>query len=325
MYALAVRVRNRLYDAHFLPSYRVSVPTICVGNLAVGGTGKTPMTEYIVALLRENGYKVAILSRGYGRTKHGYCLADATATAATIGDEPMQMHLHFPDIPLAVCANRVEGIRRLQQDCPQIQCVVLDDAYQHRRLCCGYSVLLTAYDNLYVNDHFLPYGRLRDSRSQSLRARMVVVTNCPPTMQPIDCRVVSNALHLPHYQHLCFSFIQYELPALPDTPLLVTGIAQPQYMLAYIQQHYPKTELMTFPDHHAYTPADIRRIEKAAAKYACVLTTEKDWVRLQQCALPATLAEKCRVLPIHTDLGPYKHIFDTEILRYMEHSVAPIQ
>lgn len=325
MYALAVRVRNSLYDAHILPSRRVSVPTVCIGNLAVGGTGKTPMTEYIAALLRENGYKVAILSRGYGRKTRGYRLACAEDTAATIGDEPMQMHLHFPDIPLAVCADRVEGIRRLQQDCPQIQCVVLDDAYQHRRLLCGYSVLLTAYGNLYVNDRFLPYGRLRDSRSQSLRARMVVVTNCPPAMQDADCRAVRNALHLPPYQQLCFAAIRYELPDLPGTPLVVTGIAQPQYMLAYVQQRYPDAKLMTFPDHHAYTPADLRRIEKAAADYACVLTTEKDRVRLQQLALPATLAGKCRVLPIHTDLGKYKDIFDTGILRYMAQAVAPIQ
>lgn len=310
-------VRNELYDSHILRSRTVSVPTIGVGNLAVGGTGKTPMTEYIVSLLVSHGYRIAILSRGYGRTIKGFRLAGADDTALTIGDEPMQMHTHFPEVPVAVCADRVQGVRRLQTLFPDLQCVVLDDAFQHRRLRCGYYVLLTPYDRLYVHDHLLPRGRLRDLQGQSLRANTVVVTKCPPTMRPIDCRVVSNALRLPSYQHLCFASIGYPTLHLAGTPLLVTGIANPEYMLHYVQQQYPEAQLLTFRDHHSFTDGDIETILARAAAFDTVLTTEKDYARMQQTPLPERLGDKLQVLPIHIDLGGDKAAFDREILMYV--------
>lgn len=235
MYGLVVWIRNLLYDDHILHSTKVAIPTIGVGNLAVGGTGKTPMTEYLVSLLSKR-YKVAVLSRGYGRTTKGFRLANAQDTAYTIGDEPMQIYTHFPNIPVAVCADRVKGVKRLQHLFPDLQCVILDDAYQHRPLRCGCYILLTPYDRLYVHDHMLPWGKLRDVPSQSIRANVVVVTKCPEKMLPIDRRVVANALQLPSYQQLVFSRIVYRPLVLPGTPLLLTGIANPQPILTYLRE-----------------------------------------------------------------------------------------
>lgn len=317
LYGLGVWVRNELYDSHILRSHTVSVPTIGVGNLAVGGTGKTPMTEYIISLLVSHGYRVAVLSRGYGRKTRGFRLAGADDTALTIGDEPMQMHTHFPEVPVAVCADRVHGVRELQALYPDLQCVVLDDAFQHRRLRCGYYVLLTPYDHLYVYDKLLPCGRLRDLPGQSLRANTIVVTKCPPTMTPIDCRVVSNTLRLPSYQHLCFARIRYAPLHLQGTPLLVTGIAHPEYMLRHVQLQYPEAQLLTFPDHHAFTNADMERILAQADAYDCVLTTEKDRMRMEQTILPERLGSKLQVLPIQIDLGSDQNTFDRDILMYI--------
>lgn len=275
IYGLLVWLRNLLYDDHIFHSTEVTIPTICVGNLAVGGTGKTPMAEYLIDLLSKN-YKVALLSRGYGRQTSGFRLANEQDTARTIGDEPMQIHRHFPEIPVAVCADRVRGVKRLQQLFPELQCIILDDAYQHRKLRCGFYVLLTPYDRLYVHDHMLPWGRLRDLPSQSIRANVVVVTKCPDAMQPIDRRIVSNALAMPSYQQLCFAQIAYQTLDLPAKPLLLTGIANPLPILHHLQKQYPDTELMAFPDHHAFTNKDVKNILEKAQNYACVVTTEKD-------------------------------------------------
>lgn len=316
IYGLLVWLRNLLYDDHILRSTEVSIPTICVGNLAVGGTGKTPMSEYLINLLSQN-YKVALLSRGYGRQTSGFRLANEHDTAQTIGDEPMQIHRHFPDIPVAVCADRVKGVRRLQQLFPDLQCIILDDAYQHRKLRCGFSVLLTPYDRLYVHDHMLPWGRLRDLPSQSIRANVVVVTKCPDAMQPIDRRIVANALAMPSYQQLCFAQIAYQTLPLPATPLLLTGIANPSPILQHLQKQYPDTELMAFPDHHAFTNKDVKNILEKAKDYACVVTTEKDYMRLQQTSLVEELGEKLLVQSIQTDFGLDKETFDRAILLYV--------
>ena len=224
---------------------------------------------------------------------------------------------HFPDIPVAVCADRVKGVKRLQQLYPDLQCVILDDAYQHRQLRCGFYVLLTPYDCLYTNDHLLPWGRLRDLPSQSHRANVVVVTKCPSQMQPIDRRIVSNALHLASYQHLVYSSIGYAPIALGGTPLLVTGIANPLPLLEHLKAQYPDTELLAFPDHHVFTKLDIAQIMQKAAQYSYVVTTEKDYMRLLQTPLVEQLGNKLQVLAIQTDLGIDKEAFDRQILLYV--------
>ena len=316
IYGFVVWLRNLLYDDHILHSTQVSIPTICVGNLAVGGTGKTPMSEYLLSLLSSD-YKVALLSRGYGRKTKGFRIANEHDTAQTIGDEPMQIHQRFPDIPVAVCADRVKGVKRLQQLFPDLQCVILDDAYQHRSLNCGFYILLTPFDRLYSNDHMLPWGRLRDLPNQSHRANVVVVTKCPPNMQPIERRIVSNSLKLATYQQLFYSSIGYAQLALSGTPLLVTGIANPTPMYEYLCQQFPDTELMAYADHHAFSRRDIQQILEKAERYAHVVTTEKDYMRMQQTPLVEALGDKLRVLTIQTNLGVDKEGFDRAVLLYV--------
>ena len=316
LYSIVVWLRNMLYDERILPSSVVQVPTICVGNLAVGGTGKTPMTEYLLRLLSDK-YKVAVLSRGYGRDSVGFRLAGPDDTADTIGDEPMLIHMHFAHIPVAVCANRVEGVKRLRQLIPDIQCVILDDAYQHRRLRCGYYILLTSYDNLYVNDHMLPRGRLRDLQIESRRANAVVVTKCPHKMPPIARRIVSNQLSLASYQDLCYSTIQYDDLEIDSTPLLVAGIANPAPLYDYIKSHYPDTRMLAFADHHIFTKRDVQRILKMAEGYDWVVTTEKDYMRMLQTPLVEQLGDKLKLISIKTDLGIDKDTFDRGVMLYV--------
>ena len=317
LYAVGVWVRNVLYDERVLPSHEVSVPTIAIGNLAVGGTGKTPMAEYLIRLLSPN-YKIAVLSRGYGRGTKGFRMATEEDTAYTIGDEPMLIHTHFPAIPVAVCADRVQGVKKLQSLIPDLQCVILDDAYQHRKLRAGFYILLTSYDNLYVNDHMLPRGSLRDLPAESSRANAVVVTKCPETMQPIDRRIVSNTLRLASYQQLYFSSIGYAPIDIAHTPLLVAGIANPKPLLQHLQQRFPATELLAFADHHRFTKRDVQHILRKAEAYQTVVTTEKDYMRMQQFPdLLDALADKLHVLPIETDLGGDMEAFDRQVSLYV--------
>lgn len=316
LYALGVWVRNVMYDDHILPSYTVNVPTIAIGNLAVGGTGKTPMTEYLIRLLSDK-YQVAVLSRGYGRKTRGFRLAGPSDTAKTIGDEPMLIHTHFPDIPVAVCADRVQGVKQLQSLCPDIQCVILDDAYQHRKLRAGMYILLTTYDRLYVHDHILPRGYLRDLPAESARANAVVVTKCPQTMQPIERRIVSNSLKLASYQHLYYTAIEYESLTLQSTPLLVASIANPIPLLEHLQQQFPNTELLQFHDHRNFTTRDVHIILRKAEKYEHVITTEKDYVRMQHTQLVEALGDKLLVMPIQTKFCIEQEAFDRQVLLYV--------
>lgn len=316
LYGLALLIRHYLYDRHLLPSFSVNIPTVCVGNIAAGGTGKTPHVEYLIRLLSAR-YKVAVLSRGYKRRTHGFLLATSDATALTIGDEPMQIFSKFPNIPVAVCENRVHGIHQLQKHFPDLQVVILDDAMQHRTLRCGYYLLLTAYDNLFVDDHLLPWGNLRDLKDRSLVAHSVIVTKCPANMYPIDKRIVDSRLHLPTYQKLFFSHIQY--PALPCTgrPLVVTGIARSKDLFDYVQQLEPRAELLDFPDHHVFTDRDIATIADCAKAFSYVLTTEKDYTRFATMNLPDELSRKLHVMPIAISMGIEQPQFDQQILTYV--------
>lgn len=316
LYTLGVWVRNTLYNNHILPSHAVNIPTIAIGNLALGGTGKTPMTEYLVRLLSSE-YKIAVLSRGYGRKTRGFRLATAEDTAQTIGDEPMLIHTHFPHLPVAVCEDRVLGINQLQSLIPDLQCVILDDAYQHRKLRAGFYILLTAYDNLYVNDYMLPRGNLRDLPAESARANAVIVTKCPDVISLDDCQMIHRTLHLASHQHLYCSRIAYDSLSVDSTPLLITGIANPKLLLDHIQRQFPDTELLAYSDHHDFTNKDILTILDKAAKYDYVVTTEKDYMRMQSTRLIDALANKLQVLPIKTDLGDDHEAFDLHILSYL--------
>lgn len=320
LYTLGVAIRHALFDQHLLPSFTVDVPTICVGNLAAGGTGKTPMVEYLLRLLINAGWHPAVLSRGYKRSTHGFILADAQSTVATIGDEAMQMHRKFPDVPIAVCESRVLGVKQLKRQVADLDVVVLDDAFQHRAIRCGLNILLTPYDHLYIDDHMLPWGTLRDLPSRALKADVIVVTKCPDNIRPIDMRVVDNRLHLPTYQALHFAGLDYAPMEQDGTPLVLCGIAQPQYMIEHARKLYPRAELMAFADHHHYSPKDIQAILERAKHFDFVLTTEKDIQRLRTTSLVEELqaqGKRLIALPIQMRLCTSKASFDKRILTYV--------
>ena len=323
-----------LYDEHILFSSKAPLPTVCVGNLAVGGTGKTPHTEFLARELSKQ-YKVAVLSRGYKRKTRGFRLADEKSTALTIGDEPMQMYEKlkgtgdgFP-VVVAVCENRLYGIKRLRKLFPDLQLVILDDAFQHRCLNCGYNILLTSADNIYVIDHFLPYGRLRDNVNSALRANMIVVTKCKESMQPIDRRVIETSLHLPQYQQIFFSYLKYEElrpmsqesePVKADTVLALTAIADPKPMHEYLQGKYRTVIPLAYSDHHRFSKQDIRYIEKTYRDQGCgmIITTEKDAARLQNDNHYARTLKDCTwILPVTVDFKSQKEQMLKPILHYL--------
>lgn len=298
IYGLVVNIRNWLFDKGVLKTHTFPTPVICVGNLTVGGTGKTPHVEYLIRLLSPQ-MQVAVLSRGYKRKTKGYRLADEHSTAAEIGDEPYQMSRKFPQVHVAVDANRCEGITRLTNDnaTRDTQVVILDDAFQHRHVKPGLSILLTDYHRPITLDCLLPAGRLREPLKGKERADIVIVTKCPSDLSPMDMRVFIKALNLRPYQQLYFTSIAYgePYPLWPSnnnkqgnhkaqSVLLLTGIASPQAMMDELQGKCRTVTPLTFPDHHAFTPHDVRRINEAFASLPeprVIITTEKDATRLQ--------------------------------------------
>lgn len=293
LYGLGVRARNRAFDCGWIKQESFGVPTICVGNLAVGGTGKTPHTELLVRLLQPH-YKVAVLSRGYRRQTHGYHVATPADTAATIGDEPFQMFSKFRNLTVAVDEDRREGIRRLMAE-EKPDAVILDDAFQHRYVKPGLSLLLTTYQRPYYADCLLPAGRLREPVSGMLRASIIIVTKCPPSLTPIEQNLLRKKLQLRPYQELYLTSFSYGKPYPlqphkknrwnnPPAILLLSGIAHPDQLLRHAQTLCSRVESLTFADHHAFSDADIQHLNNRWRQLpagSIVLTTEKDAARLR--------------------------------------------
>lgn len=301
LYGIGVRFRNQLFDWRFLPSESYPVPVICIGNLAAGGTGKTPHTEYIIRLLKDE-YKIAVLSRGYKRNSSGFILANEQSTSLEIGDEPYQMKHKFPDILVAVDADRREGIARLlalpEEQRPEV--ILLDDAYQHRYVAPSFSIVLTDYHRLFYNDKLLPAGRLREPVSGIRRADMVIVTKCEEDMKPIEYRIIEENMKLlahqsVHFTHIIYDEIQPVFGNLAkpldrkdickeDELLVISGIASPNGFIKEAGKLAKVTPLI-FPDHHAFDKTDIRRIkatfDKITSSGKYILTTEKDAARLR--------------------------------------------
>ena len=316
IYGAIIGIRHLLYDEHALPKYEPRIPTICVGNIAVGGTGKTPMVEYLIRLLQKNNYSVGVLSRGYKRRTHGFVLADADATADTIGDEAMQIHSKFPDVLVAVCEDRVSAIKRIQRMPAPPDIMLLDDAYQHRSIACGLNIVLTAYDRLYVHDHLLPWGTLRDIPYRVSKANIVVVTKCPDTLRPIDKRVVDNSLMLATFQHMYFSRMKYADVQIEGVPLVLTCVARPEHLIEYIRTMHPQAEALSYPDHHRFSPMDVRTILQRAEQCDCIVTTEKDMQRIRQTDLLEQLTKPIIVQPITFTIDKEAHSFDEDVLAY---------
>lgn len=287
-----MRARNRAFDCGWLKQEPFGVPTICVGNLAVGGTGKTPHTELLVRLLQPH-YKVAVLSRGYRRQTRGYHVATPADTAATIGDEPFQMFSKFRNLTVAVDEDRREGIRRLMAE-EKPDAVILDDAFQHRYVKPGLSLLLTTYQRPYYADCLLPAGRLREPVSGMLRASIIIVTKCPPSLTPIEQNLlrkncsyalpgaVSHQFQL--REALSATASQKNRWNNPPAILLLSGIAHPDQLLRHAQTLCSRVESLTFADHHAFSDADIQHLNNRWRQLpagSIVLTTEKDAARLR--------------------------------------------
>ncbi|HAI83329.1 MAG TPA: tetraacyldisaccharide 4'-kinase [Chitinophagaceae bacterium] len=294
LYGAIVWLRNYLFDKQILKSATFNFPLICIGNVAVGGTGKSPMVEYLIRLLHSR-YQVATLSRGYKRKTKGYVLADSNTTAIEIGDEPMQFHTKFPNVHVAVGEERIVAIPMLLQDAPNTDVIILDDAFQHRTVQAGYNILLTEYSNLFTQDYFLPTGDLRDMRASYKRAQVIVVTKCPADITTEQKNTIIKSISpLPH-QKVYFATIQYGIPyhiytqvqqPINETHeiLLVCGIANPKPLKQYLHEHASTYYQLDFSDHHIFNIDDLNEIQKKFAaidsenKY--MLTTEKDAVRL---------------------------------------------
>jgi tetraacyldisaccharide 4'-kinase len=319
LYGFITSLRNYLYDKGILKPYSFDIPVIAVGNLSIGGTGKTPQIEYLIRLLSPN-YKVATLSRGYKRKSEGFILADAASTTEILGDEPFQYFKKFRDIQVAVDADRKNGIEQLlnQESRPEI--ILLDDAFQHRKVKAGFYILLTAYEDLFCDDFMLPTGNLRECRNGAKRANLIIVTKCPLDITELEQQNIKNklAVDLPIY----FSSIDYDDKVYNDTEslavsdlkltpkMLLAGIAKPKPFFDYLQTD--KDEVMTFSDHHHFSESDILNI-KSRAIDKIIVTTEKDFVRLNA----KILRKQLFYIPIKSKFLSNQESFDTIIFNYV--------
>lgn len=312
LYGLVVCIRNLMFDVGVLKSRTFPLPVICVGNITVGGTGKTPHTEYLIRLLSEK-HQVAVLSRGYKRQSEGYVLATPTTSMTDIGDEPYQMKHKFPQIHMAVDKDRCHGIEELMKKevQPSTDVVILDDAYQHRYVKAGLNILLMDYHRLIYLDKLLPAGRLRESSSGTKRADIVIVTKCPRDITPIERTGIERSLNIKNWQKIFFSTYSYpdDMKGIGKNPLLVTGIASPEQMIYDLQKIVPEFDVMSFPDHHHFTKNDINNIRTRAAGRT-ILTTEKDATRLHG-------LENVKVIPIEVEFIDGKEDFDNIIRNYV--------
>ena len=332
MYDGVTRLRNFLFDKGFRRQRSFTLPAIAIGNLAVGGTGKTPHADYTVNLLKHS-LRVALLSRGYGRRTKGFREATASSTAEEIGDEPLQLHLKHPDIRVAVCEDRCKGIDQLLSAGEAPQVIVLDDAYQHRYVKAGLYVLLTDFHRLYSSDYLLPYGRLREARCGARRADIVIVTKCPPALTEEETAQVRAQLNPLPTQTVLFSTMTYGplRPLFPDeaaaevdeqSALVVAGIAHPEPLVQHFAEKDASVRLLRFADHHAFTASDVDRIEAAFSSLPAgtlVVTTEKDAVRLRPWAsrMSSKLRRALRVQPIEVAfLSNGMEIYNHIIINY---------
>jgi len=335
IYGIGVRFRNFLFDMGILKSKDYKVPIISVGNITVGGTGKTPHVEYLARLLKDK-MNVAILSRGYKRKSRGYVLAESDTPMHMIGDEPYQMKQKFPNVTIAVDKNRQRGIEHLTRG-DAIDVILLDDAFQHRYVKPGINILLVDYHRLIIYDKLLPAGRLREPMKGKNRADIVIVTKCPKELKPMEFRVITRAMDLYPYQHLYFSTLDYESlrPVFPGSKavtvpplagqnvLLLTGIASPRQLTEDLKPQVKSLTALTFADHHDFSQKDVKRLNAAfealpAPKLA--ITTEKDASRLETTkGLSEALKQALYMQPVHISfMLDQEESFNQAIIGYVQ-------
>lgn len=315
IYWLVTFVRNWLYDVGFFKSKSYNLPIIAIGNLSAGGTGKTPHTEYLIRLLKDK-YKVAVLSRGYKRSTKGFVLANETISAHELGDESFQIKVKFPEVSVAVCEDRQTGIENLISTInPDV--ILLDDAFQHRKVNAQYYILLTAYDDLFSDDYILPFGNLRESAIGKKRANLVIVTKCPATLSEQKQELVKQKLNVK--VPVFFTSIDYDTEVfgtentmnvsevITKEKVIVAGIAKPKYFIDYLNSG--KDKVMIYPDHHHFSEQEISELN-ALAQEKNVITTEKDYVRLNG----KINSDKLFYLPIRIKLIK-EEVFFNDIIR----------
>ena len=334
LYGIAVTIRNKLFDWGILKSRTFDIPVISVGNITVGGSGKTPHVEYLVNLLKDK-LKIAVLSRGYKRKTRGYQLANDNSTAQEIGDESYQIHKKYPNIYVAVDRKRVEGIEYLTSNeaTKDVDAILLDDAFQHRYVTPGINILLVDYHRLIIYDRLLPAGRLRESVSEKHRADMVIITKCPKDLKPMEFRVLTKAMDLYPYQDLYFTTFAYKKPVnifsgqQIDTlkgrnVLLLTGIASPKQMAFDLKAKCKSLQLMSFKDHHQFSREDIEAINKRFSELPSpkiIITTEKDAARIEPASgLSEEAKESLYALPVYVKfLLNQEDLFNNKITSYV--------
>jgi len=306
LYKNIVRFRNYLYDTGYQKTIDFTPFIISVGNLNVGGTGKSPMIEYLTDWLLQENYSEAILSRGYGRKTRGMRLATDEDSAETLGDEPYQFYRKYQQksVAVAVAEERVLGVPEIMHHHPKTQVVLLDDAYQHRAIARNINLLLTSFDRPFYQDWVLPAGRLRESRSGAKRASAVIITKCPDNLTSDQQKKIAN--HISQYTKpntpVFFSGIRYADPKpvfekaeMKEIVIAFSGIARPKLFQQYVQHHFLTQEYITFADHHRYTEKDIKNLRKRAqAENVCLMTTEKDMVKM----ISGPLTQQWQTLPL---------------------------
>ncbi len=330
LYGEITSARNRFYDKGILKSTQFDIPTIVVGNLSVGGTGKTPQVEYLVRLLQDN-YKIAILSRGYKRNSKGFIIASATSNADEIGDEPLQYFLKFPNVIVAVDADRVNGIQQLKNLLDKPNIILLDDAFQHRKVDAGLNILLTPYNDLYVDDKMLPSGNLREKIIGAERAKLIVVTKCPSELSEKEQFEITTKLNVENHQTVFFSKITYGKKVIGKNDsfeidnlfnykiVLVTGIAKTRPLTDFLSAKKLEFQHLKYTDHYSFSQKDIEKIkttfEGINSDKKIVLTTEKDYVR-------SFINTKMEVyyLPIETRFIDHQSDFNKIVINYVEQS-----
>ncbi len=338
LYGLVLWIRNRLYDNGVLTSVEFDLPVIAVGNLSVGGTGKTPHVEYLIRLLKDH-YKTATLSRGYNRKTKGFLLAGPQSTAADIGDEPMQFHQKFPDVQVCVGEERMLAVPQLLGDEPETAVILLDDAFQHRSIKPGLNIMVTDYSRLFTRDHVVPFGRLREGRKGYHRADIIIVSKCPATLALAEKEAIEREIApLPH-QQVYFTTLQYgePYPMLPGGPaqpardtaiLAACGIARPEPMVQHLLQNHANVHLLAFPDHYYYTQKDLDKmkleLDQLDGAQKVIVTTEKDAVRLQLLQERITAMQlPVMVLPVEVAfLFDAAGSFNSHIFDYVAKAIA---
>lgn len=339
LYGMIITVRNFLFNIHILTSKEFSIPILCIGNITVGGTGKTPMVEYLIRVLKKD-FQIGILSRGYKRKSKGFRLVETNSKVEEVGDEPLQIKQKFPEITVAVEKKRPEGVKLVLQHNKDIKAMLLDDAFQHRYIKAGVNIVILDYTRPVYKDYLLPYGNLREHRHELRRANMVIVNKTPEHFKPIEKRILIKELNLMAYQFLFFTRLKYgklkpvypraakqvdleHMRSLKSSIILLTGIGNPEPLKNKLKEITSDMHMMTFPDHHAYSMQDIEDVlEKFQAinsSHKSIITTEKDAVRLRELPIEKEYKKYFLYLPVELEfLEGKEKLFNSMMFDYVK-------